>query len=192
MSTENPPVGTVQYDDRGQGPAGAVPNLDARSVVGVFDSFGDADDAAFALQRAGFPPDHISVVRGGGDTPPARSAEDTRASEGTAAGATVGAVIGGAIGLTALALTGVGLILAAGPIAAALAGALTGGAVGALVGSLAGLGVPTERAQAYEAAVRSGGILVAIKADDGGAAARAADILRDHNARDVDSFRPSL
>jgi len=182
----------VQYNDRGQGPAGAVPNLAARSVIGVFDRFEDADAAATALQRSGFPPDKISVVRGGADTPPARSASDTRATEGTAAGATVGAVIGGVIGLTALALTGIGPILAAGPIAAALTGALTGGAVGALVGSLAGLGVPTERARAYEAAVRAGGILVAVTADDDAAANTASDVLLRHNARDVDRFQPSL
>ena len=192
MTANNPPVGTVHYDDRGQGPAGAVPNLGARSVVGVFDRFEDADAAATALQRAGFAPDQISVVRGGADTPPTRSAGETRTHEGTAAGATVGAVIGGAIGLTALALTGIGPILAAGPIVAALTGALTGGAVGALVGSLAGLGVPTERAQAYEAAVRSGGILVAVKGEDDAGATQAHDILMRHGAHDVDSFHPSL
>jgi len=182
----------VQYDDRGQGPAGAVPNLGARSVIGVFDRFEDADAAAGALQRSGFSPDKISVVRSGADTAPARSAGDTRATEGTAAGATVGAVIGGAIGLTALALTGIGPILAAGPIAAALTGALTGGAVGALVGSLAGLGVPTDRARAYEAAVRSGGILVAVTTADDAAAATASEVLLRHNARDAESFHPSL
>ena len=192
MSRDNPPVGTVQYDDRGEGPSGVVPNLEARSVVAVFDRFEDADAATHELQQAGYAADHISVVRGPAGTPPAISASDTQASKGIAAGATAGAVIGGAIGLTALALTGVGAILAAGPIAVALGSALTGGAVGALVGSLAGLGVPTERAKQYEEAVRAGGILVAVRVEGEDAANRAADLLRRCNARDVDSFRPSL
>jgi hypothetical protein len=192
MSRDNPPIGTVQYDDRGEGPSGVVPNLAARSVVGVFDRFEDADAAMHELLRAGYGADHISVVRGPAGTPPAVSASDTKASAGTATGAAVGAVIGGAIGLTALALTGVGAVLAAGPILAALAGVVAGGAVGALVGSLVGLGVPTERAQQYEAAVRAGGILVAVRAADEAAADQAATLLREHHARDVGSFRPSL
>jgi len=192
MSRDNPAIGTVQYDDRGTGPSGVVPNLAARSVVGVFDRFEDANAATQALQRAGYTPDDISVVQGPAGTPPPVSASDTKSREGTAAGAAIGAVVGGAIGLTALALTGVGAVLAAGPILAALSGALTGGAVGALVGSLAGLGVPTERAEQYEAAVRAGGTLVAVRAEDESAAAQAADLLRQHHARDVDSFRPSL
>src|SRR5439155_22267453 len=134
-----------------------------------------------APQRAGYAPEHVSVVRGPAGTPPPRSASDTKSGAGTAAGAAAGAVIGGAIGLTALALTGVGAVLAAGPILAALSAALTGGAVGALVGSLAGLGVPTERAKHYEAAVRAGGILVAVHTPDEAAANQAAGLLRDRH-----------
>ena len=192
MTRDDRPIGTVQYDDRGQGPSGVVPNLTARSVVAVFDRFEDADAAAQALQRAGYPADQISVVQGPAGTPPAISASDTKTGQGAATGVVAGAVIGGAIGLGALALTGIGAVLAAGPIMAALAGTVAGGAVGALVGSLAGLGVPKEQAEQYEAAVRAGGILVAVRADDEAEAGQASDLLRQHNARDVNSFRPSL
>jgi hypothetical protein len=63
-------VGTVQYDDRGQGPSGVVPNLEARSVVGVFDRFEDADAATQELQRAGYAaafrnPRVIDAIRSG-------------------------------------------------------------------------------------------------------------------------------
>jgi hypothetical protein len=192
MTTDNQPIGTVQFDDRGEGPSGTVPNLATRSVIGVFDRFEDADAAAQALQSAGSAADQISVVQGQPGTPPARSASGTKSGQGTATGVAVGAVIGGAIGLAALALTGIGPILAAGPIMAALSGTVAGGAVGALVGSLAGLGVPKDRAEQYEAAIRAGGLLVAVKARDDVAATHVADVLRQHNARDVDSYQPAL
>jgi hypothetical protein len=64
--------------------------------------------------------------------------------------------------------------------------------MGALVGSLAGLGVPKADAERYEAAVREGGVLVAVKVQDDSAAQHAADLMCEHNARDVNSFHPSM
>lgn len=77
---------------------------------------------------------------------------------GTAVGATLGAVA--AIG-TAIAIPGLGLVIA-GPIVAALAGggagAVTGGAVGALVGA----GMTEQNAEAYSEALRTGGIAIGV------------------------------
>jgi hypothetical protein len=132
------------------------------------------------------------VVRRGEDTPPAQSADDTKSGSGTFAGASAGAIIGGAIGLAALAIPGVGPLLAAGPILAALGGAVTGGAVGGLVGSFAGLGVPSDDAKSYEEAVRSGAVILAVKAQDESLADASMSTLRQHGAQSVTSYQPSL
>ena len=62
---------------------------------------------------------------------------------------TTGGVIGGTLGLLAgigaLAIPGVGPLIAAGPIMATLAGLGVGGAVGGLVGALVGMGIPGVR-----------------------------------------------
>ena len=67
----------------------------------------------------------------------------TKAPEGTATGATAGAIIGGTLGLLAgigaLAIPGLGPFIAAGPIMATLGGIGTGGVVGGIVGALVGM-----------------------------------------------------
>jgi len=77
---------------------------------------------------------------------------------GTAVGATLGAVA--AIG-TSIALPGLGLILA-GPIAGALAGGGAGAVTGGLLGTLIGAGMTEQNAQAYEEALRNGGVAVGV------------------------------
>ena len=67
------------------------------------------------------------------------------------------------------------------------------GAVQALLaGSMAGLGVPKERAEQYEAAVRARGVLVTVGAPNEVAAGGARETLARHGARDVADFQPSL
>ncbi|HEX2032613.1 MAG TPA: general stress protein [Chloroflexota bacterium] len=188
----NPRVEAPQYDDRGRGPLGAVPNLEARTVVGVFERREEATAAAQALRDAGYSGEEISVVHQDESVAPVRSAEETKSGSGTVAGASAGALLGGALGLAALTIPGIGPLLAAGPIVAALSGAVAGGAIGGLVGSFAGLGVPTEKAQAYEAAVRSGAAVVAVRTQDEAAAARVVDVLNRHGARQATTYQPAL
>src|SRR6188472_216338 len=70
----------------------------------------------------------------------------TKAPEGATTGASTGAVLGGTLGwlagIGALAIPGVGPLIAAGPIMAALAGATVGGTLGGLTGALVGMGIP--------------------------------------------------
>jgi hypothetical protein len=192
MAIEHTGDGRIAPDDPGQGPGGLVPDLGAINVVGVFDTHEGAEAAVAELQREGFPAEAISVVRRPAGTPPEVGAEDTEAGSGTVAGASVGALVGGAVGLAALAVPGIGPLLAAGPVAAALSGALTGGALGALAGSMVGLGVPKERAEQYETAVRAGGVLVTVGTPNQVVAGGARETLARHGARDVADFQPSL
>lgn len=62
-----------------------------------------------------------------------------------------------------LLLPGLGLVLA-GPVAAALAGAGAAAVVGGLYGALHDWGIPNERIEEYEAALKRGGILMGVKA----------------------------
>jgi hypothetical protein len=194
--TQNPRVDAPGYDDRGQGPLGLVPDLSARTVVAVFDRFDQANASFDVLRNAGYSPDDVSIVRQGEDgappQAPAQGAGETKATAGTVTGASIGALVGGALGLAALVIPGIGPILAIGPIAAALSGAVAGGAVGGLVGSFVGLGIPTDEAKDYEAAVRSGAVIVAVKVADEGAATQVADLLRQQGARSATSYQPAL
>lgn len=90
----------------------------------------------------------------------------TKASEGGAAGALGGGILGGTLGflagIGALAIPGLGPFIAAGPIMAALGGSAVGGSLGLLVGSLVGLGIPEYEAKRYEDRLKAGGILISV------------------------------
>ena len=110
-------------------------------------------------------------------------------ASGAATGAVTGGVVGGAAGLAAslmgLAIPGIGPIIAAGPIVATLSGAGVGAVAGGLIGGLTDMGVSKTDAEYYAESVRRGGALVTVRADDS-RAERAADIMRDHGAVDID------
>ena len=117
--------------------------------------------------------------------------KETKAPEGTAAGAGVGAVVGGTLGLLAgigaLAIPGVGPLIAAGPIMGALAGVGAGGAVGGLVGALVGMGIPEYEAKRYEGRVKEGGILVSVHCDTSEEISKAKDLFKATGADDIAS-----
>jgi len=77
---------------------------------------------------------------------------------GTAVGATLAAVA--AIGTT-IALPGIGLLIA-GPLAAAFAGGGAGAVTGGVIGALVGAGFTEQNAQAYEEALRNGGVVLGV------------------------------
>ena len=124
----------------------------AKTVVGLFDSHEAARDAVSELVREGFRHEDISLMardaagEGREGAKVAYVEEDGHEQvEDMAKGAGTGAAIGGAagllLGLTALAIPGIGPILAAGPLAAAIAGAGVGGTAGGLVSGLTRLGL---------------------------------------------------
>ncbi len=165
----------------------------AKTVVGLFDTMQEAQSAVQALQTSGFSQDSISLVannaRGeyGVDTAEGTGSE---AEEGAAVGATSGAILGGLggllVGVGALAIPGIGPVVGGGALLATLAGAGVGAAAGGLVGALVGAGVPEEDANVYAEGVRRGGALVTVETQADEDAYRAADILNDYNAIDID------
>jgi hypothetical protein len=181
----------LKTDDPGSGPSGVLPNLSSRIVIGVFGSVEAAQAALRELEAAGYPHEDISLVMQQPGSTPEVGAGATKADQGMVAGVSAGAVLGGLAGLAALAIPGIGPLLAAGPIAVAL-GAMSGAALGGLVGSFTGLGVPTEQAKEYEAAVRAGGVVVAVKVDDRDDEQRANAILNQHSPRTLHSYTQAL
>jgi len=166
-------------------------------VVGMFNSLNEAQQVVKDLQSAGFRRDDISLIANDasksyskylGNDKSAQTDDDVTAGEGAGFGAAVGALTGALVGLGALAIPGVGPVLAAGPLAAALGGgavgAVTGAATGGIVAGLVKTGVPEEQAQYYAEGVRRGGTLVTVHTDDR-MAQKAADIMNRHGAVDV-------
>jgi hypothetical protein len=106
-------------------------------------------------------------------------------STGAGAGAALGGVLGWLVGIGALAIPGIGPLVAAGPIVAALAGAGAMGATGGLVGGLIGAGIPEIEAKRYAGRIRDGGYLISVHCDDKEWARKAEEILEATGGRDV-------
>jgi hypothetical protein len=145
-----------------------------------------------ALRAAGFRNTDISVLLPeNAGTKDFVHQKDSKAPEGAAAGATTGAVLGGVVGwlagIGALAIPGIGPLIAAGPIVALLAGAGAVGAAGGIVGTLVGLGIPEYEAKRFEGRVRSGGTLISVHCDSSEWVKRAKKLLEDTGAEDIAS-----
>jgi hypothetical protein len=85
---------------------------------------------------------------------------------GAIAGGLLGGVAGWMVGVGALAIPGVGPLIAAGALASALGGAALGAGAGAVAGALIGMGMSEEAADHYEREVRRGQTLVAVRTDE--------------------------
>ena len=162
-----------------------------RTIARMYDSYDDANAVVHDLEASGVPHSEISLVANadahgrssgtsrtsavtGGDHPldPA-DRDDTDTGAGGKRGAVLGGVLGGGAGLLAgigaLAIPGVGPVVAAGWLVATLAGAGVGAVSGGLVGSLTGAGVSRDEAHVYAEGVKRGGSLVTVRADEANA-----------------------
>lgn len=156
-----------------------------KTIVGHFPRANEAQDALEQLQSAGFNADDVSYIAHDGTGAFARSGRDRPAAHSRAAkGASAGGVSGLLLGLAAVAIPGVGPVVAAGPIAAALAGAGIGAATGGMLGALSDMGVPEAEGRYWSDALASGGALVIVRANDD-TEHRAAESLHSAGAREV-------
>jgi hypothetical protein len=141
---------------------------DRGTVVGLFRNQADAERAIRDLKDAGIDESRIGVAMLDRDSQ-RELAEDS-----------TGRILGGAVGLLvgvgALAIPGVGPIIAGGALATTLAGAGIGAAAGALVGALVTMGVPEDDARYFETGLRQGSVLVTATTGSRGPEAR--EILR--------------
>lgn len=158
----------------------------AKTVIGVFDSREQAEKAVNEMRNSGFDTNEISIVAKDDRQQIAENQKDDMdlgdISDGTATGGAIGGLAGLALGAGALAIPGLGPIIAAGPIAGLLSGAATGGIAGGLID----WGLPEERGRHYEEEVRKGGILAAVTTEEQNIN-DAANIMRSWGARDVET-----
>ena len=162
------------------------------AVFGIYKTPATAEAAVDHLLSVGFANEAISVLLPDDESTRAFAHEKaTKAPEGATTGATTGGVVGGTLGLLAgigaLAIPGVGPLIAAGPIMAALAGMGVGGAVGGMVGALVGLGIPEYEAKRYEGAVKNGGTQLSVHCDTSEQIDAAKAALKDTGAQDISS-----
>lgn len=144
-----------------------------RRAIGVFPHRRDAEAALTELRDAGFSMNQVSLIAKdstGGTGAGANLGHGNKADEGAKAGAATGGALGGLggllVGLGALAIPGVGPVIAGGAVATAIATTLAGGAIGAaaggIAGGLVGLGIPEDRAKVYNDRFQRGEYLVIV------------------------------
>jgi len=168
-----------------------------QTLVALYHNFGDAQNAVDELVRSGVDRTKISLVANNAtgeyndyiNSDYDDNEDAVTAEQGAAFGAASGGIIGALAGLGALAIPGIGPVIAAGPLIAAL----TGGAVGVLAGAptgglVAGLMrthyMDTEDAEVYAEGVRRGETLLTVQVDDS-SVSRTRDMLNKYHPTDV-------
>lgn len=135
-----------------------------KRAIGVFTDAQTTEDALKELQSSGFPMKQVSVI--GKDADPNKQVADAEVRDrvgdtkveaatsvvaNTASAGAMGTVL---LGLTSLAIPGVGPIVAAGSLATALVATVTAQGAGAIAANqvtqaLSDMGIPEERATVY-------------------------------------------
>jgi hypothetical protein len=160
------------------------------SVFGIYFTRSNVESAVNALKHAAFSSSDVSILLPENiKTGEVVTEQSTKAPEGAAVGVGSGAAVGGAlgwlVGVGALAIPGIGPVIAAGPLVAALAGIGIGGALGGFAGSLVGMGIPEYEAKKYEGELLKGGILVVAHCETYEEAERAKQVLQANGAQDI-------
>ena len=163
------------------------------TIVGFFPTRERAESAVSELLREGFTRDDISVVASNKSDLPSRSADtpnlgpvtETGSTNDTGEKAAIGGMAGFIAGIVALAIPGIGPVIAAGPLAMALTGAAAGAATGGIIGVMTNDGVPEDAAKRYSRAIGAGHVMVTVRAS-AGRADDAAGILDRSGAVEID------
>jgi hypothetical protein len=139
-------------------------------VTGLFRDRESAERAIAAVTERGYAPSDVNVVID--DDVRQRYLAAHAANDPTLAsakpGPDLGGPAGGALGTLFTALTAVGTFLLvpglviAGPLAQALTAAGAAAVTGGLIGAVHDWGIPAERIDRYEAAIKAGGILLGV------------------------------
>ncbi|MEP7287741.1 MAG: hypothetical protein ABI947_18460 [Chloroflexota bacterium] len=169
----------------------------AKTIIGLYDSINNARDTIQELVDSGFSRDRINVLLANSagnistqclDNNNQPESEDKATlpgvNMGATGGATVGALTGLIAGLGALAIPGIGPVLAAGPLFGAFFGAATGSVAGGLIGAMTQWGIAEGDAPLYVEGIRNGGTLVVVKAEDS-EVDRATAIITRHHLLDI-------
>jgi hypothetical protein len=168
-------------------------NMQASTVARFFDDWASASRAVDALHAAGFRDDQIGILARDRKNSATRTdgvrdgdaVNDDAVVSGAATGAAIGGVTGLLAALAALAIPGVGPLVAGGVLATTLgtaaAGTGIGAAAGGLIGALTGMGFSEDDARFYDEGVRNGGTLVTVHNTD--RVSESTQILEKHGGR---------
>jgi hypothetical protein len=169
------------------------------SAIGIYSTATQAEVGVDMLITKGFNSAGVSVLlperpnnqpaTRGGEAAALPTPQTTKAGSASAVGATAGGALFGALALLAgagaLAIPGVGPLIAAGPLVAGLAGLGLGGAVGGLGGALVGRGLPADEAKRYLNQIEVGHTLLVVDCATPAEVLKAKDILVASGAADV-------
>ncbi len=167
-----------------------------KAVTGVFRSAADAKRAGEQLRSTGLQEEQITLLTPGSDQADMQSVP-TIAAEQPGMGKAIGALMGGAAGLSAGPLVaalipGVGPITAIGLLAGAFAGA-AGAGIGAAAGGKAenvmSDGLPEDEVFVYEDALRKQRSVLIVMAEDVAQAALVRELLKAEGAEEIDAAR---
>lgn len=138
------------------------------TVVGVFRSQSEAQQAVRELRAAGFGEDQIWIASQHTEGSHTVAGDDVGNQSGTGAvaGATAGLGAGAlwGLGIVAGVLPAIGPVIAGGALAAIAASAAGTAVAGGLAGALIGLGIPEEEAGYYHKEFEQGRTVVTVKA----------------------------
>ncbi len=173
-----------------------------QAVTGVFSSRDKADKAVNELRNLGIPEKRLGIVAPGSAPERLEAGVPVTDSEAPGMGRAMGAAVGGAMGaaggataglaVASLAVPGIGPLIAFGMVGAALLGVVgagAGSAIGDTVEEGLGEGIPHEDVYLYEDSLKHGHSIVIAYAQEGDQADRAAEILTDAGAEDLDKLR---
>ncbi|HUA66438.1 MAG TPA: general stress protein [Alphaproteobacteria bacterium] len=135
------------------------------SIVAIYKTHQEAEEAVRELERAGIPIKKISII--GRDF---QLREDVQgyyrpsdaAKEGAGFGAWFGGLFGLLMGFGLFVLPIAGTVVVLGPLAGLIAGAIGGAGIGALINALIALGMSKEQALKYQARLQAGEFLVTV------------------------------
>lgn len=161
-----PQAGSVNKDYQFKG--GISMYEHEKYLVGVYETEQEVLQSVENLKRQGYTSEDILII--GKNKEKVNEINDvlgTTTENSAIAGAATGGAVGGLLGLLAvvgaLAIPGIGPLVAAGPIAASLTGAAAGAGLGGLTGALMGIGITEEEADHYEGLVKEGKFLVVVE-----------------------------
>jgi hypothetical protein len=160
----------------------------SKSVFCIATTPGRATSLVERLQAQGFAASEISVLLpGSSGTHDLSHVRATNASDGVAIGGVAGGALGLLAGIGALAIPGIGPLVAGGPFITALSGAALGATTGGIVGGLIGLGIPEIEARRYEEKLKEGHCLISAHADNSDQIERAKAIFKEAGAEDINT-----
>lgn len=161
-----------------------------KAVLGLVRNHAQVDAVIGALLNTGFVRTDISTLYSDrpttGDFLLGRGVQTpTHTVAAAGVGVALGVALGLLAGLGALAIPGLGVFIAAGPIIAMICSVIAGAAIGGVAGALAGLGISEIEARQYERKLRRGAILLSIRVDDQDQRAHAKKVLEGYGATNI-------